>query len=585
MTQVRRTTATSVLVLGFLTGPVSAQQTIIFNDPAFQPQGQVFQPQQPFGNQPVYIDPNTGQPGIPPQPDFGQPLQQDFGQPLQQDFGQQPQFQPQQPSFGQQLPQPQVQPQQPSFGQQLPQPQAQPQQPSFGQQLPQPQAQPQQPSFGQQLPQPQQNFGSTLPQPGQAYTPQQSQNPNAPNDTAQQASPYYDRAIPEQPALANPPPTPAVALPEAAPNAPAPRIPTVNVPSQSTALPQPPEPNAPSAAPALPSVPGGDRGPQMSAELDALLAVGERYRAASPGFLEDLKALVEKYRDPLPQSAQPTSVALNGPEAPLEGSGEGDLASNETTPPQEQALAEPDPTQTDQTGLPPVGEVTEVVTSVPPLDPNSVSFAYFEDDFTDGDLTNNPPWRVRQGDWSVDPKYGLRAKAPEQVSDAPVRPKELLKVLLTGDAPQSEGSSAGPQAALIESQTPIGNAFSFAARIVDHAGTGTAHFIMHQGGANWLGYRLELRSGPQPVVVLTRRGSNGYKDITKVSVPSFTTGKQHELRWARLSSGQMIVLLNGRPIITSRDTVFREDWKGFAFFNAGGDVSIRAIRVSAPVER
>jgi len=108
---------------------------------------------------------------------------------------------------------------------------------------------------------------------------------------------------------------------------------------------------------------------------------------------------------------------------------------------------------------------------------------------------------------------------------------------------------------------------------------------MHQGGANWLGYRLELRSGPQPVVVLTRRGSNGYKDITKVSAPGFTTGKQHELRWARLSDGQMIVLLNNRPIITSRDTVFREDWKGFAFFNAGGDVSIRALRISAPVER
>ena len=66
---------------------------------------------------------------------------------------------------------------------------------------------------------------------------------------------------------------------------------------------------------------------------------------------------------------------------------------------------------------------------------------------------------------------------------------------------------------------------------------------------------------------------------------SFTTGKQHELRWARLSDGQMIVLLNNRPIITSRDTVFREDWKGFAFFNAGGDVSIRALRISAPVER
>jgi hypothetical protein len=47
----------------------------------------------------------------------------------------------------------------------------------------------------------------------------------------------------------------------------------------------------------------------------------------------------------------------------------------------------------------------------------------------------------------------------------------------------------------------------------------------------------------------------------------------------------MLVLLDGRPVITSRDTVFREDWTGFAFFNAGGDVSIRALRIAAPVER
>jgi hypothetical protein len=317
----------------------------------------------------------------------------------------------------------------------------------------------------------------------------------------------------------------------------------------------------------------------MSAELDALLAVGERYRAASPGFLEDLKTLARKYRDPLPPA--PTPVALDPSVPPATG----DLAAlpeQQTTDP---LAVEPNLAPSDPGTVSPFDSGGEAVTIVPPLDPGSVSFAYLEDDFTDGELDNNPSWRVRQGDWAVDPKYGLRAKAPEQVSDAPVSPKELLKVLLTGDAPASNGTSAAPQAALIEAQTDIGNAFSFAARIVDHAGTGTAHFIMHQGGSNWLGYRLELRSGPRPVVVLTRRGSNGYKDITKVSAPEFTTGKEHELRWARLSTGQMIVLLNGRPIITSRDTVFRENWSGFAFFNAGGDVSIRTIRVSAPVER
>ena len=533
MIHTRQMTAASVLALGFLSVPAQAQQNLIYNDPAFQqPQGQVFQPQQPFGNQPIFVDPNTGQPLLPQQPNFQQP-RQDFGQ------QQQPQFQPQ--------PQPQFQ---------------QPQQPSFGQPL-----QPTQPNFGQQLPQPQPNFGSPLPQPGQAYNPPQpaiTVAPEPPTVPLQQPNPYYDRAgTPPAPGQAPPGPAPTVdvSLPAPTPEA------------QGDSIEAPSSP-----APAF-AAPGTDRGPQMSAELDALLAVGERYRAASPGFLEDLKTLARKYRDPLPPA--PTPVALD-PSAPPATDDLAALPEQQTTDP---LAVEPNLAPSDPATVSPFDSGGEAVTVVPPLDPGSVSFAYLEDDFTDGEIDNNPSWRVRQGDWAVDPKYGLRAKTPEQVSDAPVSPKELLKVLLTGDAPASNGTSAAPQAALIEAQTDIGNAFSFAARIVDHAGTGTAHFIMHQGGSNWLGYRLELRSGPRPVVVLTRRGSNGYKDITKVSAPEFTTGKEHELRWARLSTGQMIVLLNGRPIITSRDTVFRENWSGFAFFNAGGDVSIRTIRVSAPVER
>ena len=526
MSSMRRTTAASILALGGFVLPAHAQQ-IIYNDPAYQPPGQVFQPQQPFGNQPVYIDPNTGQP-IVQQPNFGQPLPQPgFAQPQQQ------------PNFGQPLPQP-------GFGAALPQP-AQ----NFGQP-----PQPPQPNFGQPLPQPQQTYNPTQ-QPAIATAPEGA--------VPQQGTvPYYERTG------STTAPTPST-----------PEDVEVNAPEAAGSLAtSPSSPSADQFAPVATNG-GSDRAPQMSSELDELLRVGERYRAASPGFLEDLKALASKYRDPLPQA--PAAVAVDPFGIDPDDQGETDLASTGTDLTLDPAS---DPALAPETsgGVGTLGPIQEVVTSVPPLDPGSTTFAYIEDDFTDGELANNPPWRIRQGDWSVDPKFGLRAKPTEQASDKPIKPKELLKALLTGDAPDSEQSSA-PRAALIESQTSIGNAFSFAARIVDHSGTGTAHFIMHQGGSNWLGYRLELRSGPQPVVVLTRRGSNGYKDITKVAAPGFTKGEQHELRWARLSDGQMLVILNGRPIITSRDTVFREDWKGFAFFNAGGDVSIRALRISAPVER
>ena len=320
---------------------------------------------------------------------------------------------------------------------------------------------------------------------------------------------------------------------------------------------------------------GRDRAPTMSEELAELVRVGERYRAASPGFLDDLKALADKYRDPLPESAMSEATDTDPDdvdEADPDGNDVVMLDSDEQSTGVDPAMTtEPQP---------------EPVTSVEPLSSDSIStIEYISDDFTDGDFTLNPEWSVRQGNWTIDPVYGLRAKAPEQASADPIRPKEILNVLLGGDAPSASDQSSQPQAALIEAQTTIANSFSLAARIVDHGGKGAAHFIMHQGGADWLGYRLEVRSGPQPVVVLTRRGSTGYKDITKVTAPGFTQGETHELRWARLSDGQMFVILDGQPIITSRDTVFRGDWAGFAFFNAGGDVSIRTIRVAQPIER
>jgi len=162
----RQTTAASIVALGSFVLPAHAQQTIIYNDPAFQPQGQVFQPQQPFGNQPIFIDPNTGQP-IVQQPIFGQPVPQQ--QPAQQGFGQQqaPQFQPQQ---GQ------------TFG--LPQPQ-----PGFGDAVPQ-----QQPNFGAPLPQPQQTYNPSQ-LPAIATAPQVPAQPQAPAQP-QNNVPYYDRTTP-----------------------------------------------------------------------------------------------------------------------------------------------------------------------------------------------------------------------------------------------------------------------------------------------------------------------------------------------------------------------------------------------------
>ncbi len=352
---------------------------------------------------------------------------------------------------------------------------------------------------------------------------------------------------------------------------------------------------APIPDPAIPRVTESQALREFSAELARIVALGERYRAASPGFLEDLKTLAGKYGDlpvrveeaaaaatrdadfvgpppPTPLVAAPSPVPetnaaiTDGPDASLQ-------AIRDRDPSPVLALAPPPP---------PAPEPLELPQALPPT---SASIVYLRDDFSDGEYLSNPTWNVRQGQFTVDPAYGLRPFSPETTAPAQVTPQALLQYLIGDGKPETPEPTGDSGASLIEAQTDIGNAFSLVATITDHGGEGAAHFIMHQGGANWLGYRLELRAGPRPLVVLARRGSSGYKDIMKVEAPGFTSGKPHQLRWARLKDGQMFVLIDGRPIITARDTVFRQGWKGFAYFTADSDVSMRNIRIAEPVER
>jgi len=372
----------------------------------------------------------------------------------------------------------------------------------------------------------------------------------------------------------------------------------------------PAEPEMRQPSPAVmpePTVTESDALRDFSQELSRIVSLGERYRAASPGFLEDLKALAEKYSDmpvrveapeeavsaeepelvgPPPPSASPMDqqTSAEEPETPEQA----EIAMVVPPEPEPEPEAEPEPAIVAETATFPLSEPEpEPMPQELPqaLPPTTAAVVYLRDDFSDGEYLSNPSWNVRQGQFSVDPAFGLRPFSPEAAEPAQVTPQALLQYLIGDGKPETPEPTGDAAASLIEAQTDIGNAFSLITTITDHGGEGAAHFILHQGGANWLGYRLELRAGPRPLVVLARRGSSGYKDIMKVEAPGFTSGKPHQLRWARLADGQMFVLIDGRPIITARDTVFRQGWKGFAYFTADADISMRNIRIAEPVER
>lgn len=279
-----------------------------------------------------------------------------------------------------------------------------------------------------------------------------------------------------------------------------------------------------------------ERARELVQRLERLISAAERQRAADPEFLRDLRDLLDRYegRDGRPGS-RPGGVGQ---------------------PPRSTA---------------PVVPVVPV--QVQPR-------IYMSDDFADGDFTRGTVWTPRQGQWSVDPANGLRSirpTAPQAVSRQ-ISPQELLQALLVG--PQSLGlgaQQAPPNAALIEYAQTIPNAFTLRARLTDHGGDGAVHLILHQGGTNWNGYRLELRGGPDGRAVLTRRGASGYTDLASAPLRRLGRNVAQDVEWTRNRSGAMTVRVGGETLFSVTDAGFRDDWRGFAFFNAGGDYSMRAV--------
>ncbi|MDD2868011.1 hypothetical protein [Neomegalonema sp.] len=284
-----------------------------------------------------------------------------------------------------------------------------------------------------------------------------------------------------------------------------------------------------------------ERARELVQQLERLVRAAERQRAADPDFLRDLRRVIERYDD------------------------------RDDRRPGRRPVPRPDVTVVQ----PPVVQ--------PPVVVVAPARVYMNDTFSDGDFTRGTVWTPRQGQWGVDPANGLRSvrpAAPPTVARRQVSPQELLQALLVG--PQSLGlgpQEAPPNAALIEYAQPIGNAFTLKTRLTDHGGDGAAHLIVHQGGSNWNGYRLELRGGPEGRAVLTRRGASGYTDLANAPLRRFAANIPHDVEWTRAANGAMSVRVDGELLFSTADSAFRDDWRGFAFFNAGGDFSMRSISI------
>lgn len=217
------------------------------------------------------------------------------------------------------------------------------------------------------------------------------------------------------------------------------------------------------------------------------------------------------------------------------------------------------------------------------------------DDFNDGNYTASPAWKLVSGEFWVEQGYGLRSKATtgsatSGTSNGKVSKEELvfsiLGAVLQGANKNKSNTTTAPAAdlsgpAVLSTRLKISNAFAITADLSSWTGEGSFAVAVTQGTSD-AGYRVLYtpKQGTRSATLeLVRMTSRGQGTINSVSINALEDQKNHTLNWTRDQDGRMVVKLDTKQVLNTRDTTFRDPFDGLVLINAGADVIVKSVEV------
>ncbi len=217
-----------------------------------------------------------------------------------------------------------------------------------------------------------------------------------------------------------------------------------------------------------------------------------------------------------------------------------------------------------------------------------------DEDFSDGDFTRNPEWRVMRGYFDVTwiglesrvAQHRAKRRRDEVKQTAEDHVAQIIGQILQEAMNRRRGAEPQPvdppemrrsgHRAKIVLDRKIPNAFALKAVISGKAKSGGIDLALYQGERRREGYRLSWL--PDEGLALVRVSRSGAVIVERAEV-NIADGRKHEISWTRRGKGRMAVTLDGKPLFTVKDRGFKDRFDGFALINRGGSFALHRLTI------
>lgn len=219
---------------------------------------------------------------------------------------------------------------------------------------------------------------------------------------------------------------------------------------------------------------------------------------------------------------------------------------------------------------------------------SSWSTIVLEDNFEDGNYTQNPRWTVMSGKFSVN-SSGLhssavqRTLAQKKASEQDIS-TAILGVILehatgTADKPKASDNSSHPGQAKIYIKKNIPSSFALKVELSLSASQGRVELGPYIGSRQQQAYQLLLLPEQSQIQLLR---VNGYKSSVIESVTvDLPVNNKLLIEWLRDDSGLMRVALNGKQLFKVADRYYKTPFSGFMLSNYSTNVNLSSLKILA----